>query len=115
MQMERANVNIEGERTIMIVVSGEFEIAEQEFETIREASIKMMRETAKEDGCIIYRLSRDIEFPGKIRIYEEWESEEALKAHFATPHMKEFQAARGKVKIISRELKKFEGINPTPL
>lgn len=99
----------------MIVVSGEIEIAEQDFEAVRRAAIKMMHETAKEEGCIVYRFSRDIEFPGKIRIYEEWVSEDALKAHFAMAHMKEFNAALAKVKILARNLKKFEAENITAL
>jgi quinol monooxygenase YgiN len=33
--------------------------------------------------------------PNKLRITEKWLSLEALKAHMATPHMAEFQAAMG--------------------
>jgi quinol monooxygenase YgiN len=92
----------------MIVVSGEFEIRREDLEAVREVATTMMRETARENGCIVYRFSQDIEFPTHIRIYEEWVSEEALKAHFSAPHMKVFNDALSKMKIVSRRLKKFE-------
>jgi quinol monooxygenase YgiN len=37
--------------------------------------------------------SAELDDPGALRIFEEWESEEALRAHFATPHMARFQKA----------------------
>lgn len=39
----------------------------------------------KEDGCIAYNWSVDPLEPGKIQVFEEWESEEALLRHFRDP------------------------------
>ncbi len=49
--------------------------------------------TAEEPGCLAYRSSFDVTNPNLLRIYEMWESMEALTPHFQTPHMAKFQAA----------------------
>lgn len=49
--------------------------------------------TAAEPGCLAYRSSFDVTNPNLLRIYEMWDSMEALTPHFQTPHMARFQAA----------------------
>ncbi len=44
----------------------------------------------KEAGCISYRLYEDTEVENDFVFVEEWESDQALRAHFATPHVAEF-------------------------
>ncbi len=48
-----------------------------------------------EKGCISYELCRDVKPAADGKTYatfvETWESEEALKAHGATPHMQKFR------------------------
>lgn len=39
----------------------------------------------QEQGCIAYTWAVDPLEPGKIHVYEEWESEQALLAHFRDP------------------------------
>ena len=46
-----------------------------------------------EEGCISYRLYEDIEIANDFVFVEEWESDEALKRHFATGHVSEFLQA----------------------
>ena len=46
-----------------------------------------------EEGCISYRLYEDIETANDFVFVEEWESDEALKRHFATRHVSEFLQA----------------------
>ncbi|RMF36308.1 MAG: antibiotic biosynthesis monooxygenase [Alphaproteobacteria bacterium] len=93
----------------MIVVSGEIVVAPEDMERLRPAAIRMMAETAKEDGCILYTFAEHIGRPGCIRIYEEWESEAHLEAHFNTPHMAEWRAAFRDVTQLSREVKVLSG------
>ncbi|MFN8644243.1 MAG: putative quinol monooxygenase [Candidatus Binatia bacterium] len=45
-----------------------------------------------EAGCRAYAFYSDLEDPNLFIIFEEWESEAALQAHFKTPHMAEFNA-----------------------
>jgi quinol monooxygenase YgiN len=46
-----------------------------------------------EPGCLGYRLYEDTEVENDFVFVEEWVSSEALRAHFATPHIAEFMKA----------------------
>src|SRR5688572_8558084 len=53
-----------------------------------EAALRAMLEpTRKEKGCLSYRCQRDVESNALVMI-EEWDSLEALAAHFKTAHVK---------------------------
>jgi quinol monooxygenase YgiN len=43
-----------------------------------------------ESGCLAYRLYEDSEQENEFVFVEEWESDEALKRHFATAHIAQF-------------------------
>ena len=88
----------------MLIVSGVIEIAEADIPKAEEAAIEMMAETAKEPGCLIYEFSQVLGQPGRFRVYEEWDSEAALEAHFAAPHMARFREALGGLEIRSRDV-----------
>ena len=92
----------------MIVIAGNIEIDASSKDAANAAAIVMMRETAKEAGCALYRFAWDMEFPNRIIIVEEWASEDALKAHFASLHMAAFQKAMGGFKILGRSIKRYE-------
>jgi len=92
----------------VIVVSGETEFDPEDVETAMEAAIEMMAETAKEPGCIHYRFYADIEVPSRLHVYEEWETEAALAAHMNTPHMATWRGVVGGLRVLSRNIKKFE-------
>ena len=92
----------------MIVIAGYIEIDASSRDAATAAGVVMMRETAKEAGCGLYRFAWDLEFPNRMMIVEEWETDDALKAHFASPHMAAFQQAMGGFKILGRSLKRYE-------
>ncbi len=46
-----------------------------------------------EAGCLGYRLYEDTEAENDFVFIEEWTSEEALREHFASPHVAAFMAA----------------------
>jgi quinol monooxygenase YgiN len=47
----------------------------------------------KDEGCISYRFYEDTEIVNDFVFIEEWESDDALQKHFATPHIAEFMRA----------------------
>ena len=62
------------------------------------AAQKMVVESNKEDGCVLYEFATDISDPNVIRIGEIWKTPEALQEHSASEHMATFQkATQGKV------------------
>ena len=77
----------------MTVVAGTVRVRpEKRDEAIRVAQT-MAKATQAESGCRAYRFYADLEDPSVFFIFEEWESDEALGAHFQTEHMRVFQAA----------------------
>lgn len=92
----------------MIVVTGIAEIAEDSIETIKQAAGIMAKASRAESGCREYAFYEDIETPGRFRIYEEWESADALRAHFNEPHMAVFQQALAKATVLGLNVSQFE-------
>ena len=68
----------------------------------------MIEASRAEDGCLAYCFYVDITETRRFRIYEEWESEEALQAHFATSHMAEFREAMKGFRVTSQKIMKYE-------
>ena len=55
-----------------------------------EALKALLEPTRAETGCISYDAHRSNDDPYLYLMYETWESEDALRAHFETPHLKDF-------------------------
>lgn len=77
----------------MIVVSGTVRIRPDLRDEAIQKAIWMQGLTQAEPGCISYRFYADLEDPNLFRIFEEWESDPHLQAHFKTAHMAEFNKA----------------------
>ncbi len=54
-------------------------------EALRSAAA-MIAAAKAEPGCLEYAWSADLSVPGRLWIYEEWQDEASLAAHFAGPH-----------------------------
>jgi quinol monooxygenase YgiN len=50
-------------------------------------------ETVKEYGCISYDMHQSVTDPARLVLVERWETQDALKRHFDTPHFKAWRAA----------------------
>lgn len=92
----------------MLVVAGTIVIdparrsqAEAAFEKMREA-------TLKEPGCLAYQAYFDRRDPGVIFMFEKWESEEALAAHFGTSHMADFGGAMADFGVKETDIRKLQ-------
>ena len=93
---------------IIVEVDVFFEEDPTAVEGVRDAFRLMEEETRKEIGCIKYVSSVDIHDPSIVRIYEVWESMEALEPHFHTTHIADFQNALSAVQTRSMEAKAYE-------
>lgn len=77
----------------MIVVVGWVRTdAEKRADLVRIAQ-GVVTASRKGEGCIRYRFYEDTEIANGFVFIEEWESDEALHKHFATPHIAEFMRA----------------------
>ncbi|WFL77684.1 putative quinol monooxygenase [Altererythrobacter arenosus] len=68
-----------------ILISAQIDLdPAQRDEALRSAQ-KWIDAALAENGCIHYDWSADLNNPTRINVFEEWESEEALAAHFEDP------------------------------
>jgi quinol monooxygenase YgiN len=99
----------------MILVSGRFRLPPERIAEARPAMAKVIAASLAKPGCRAYAYAEDVTEPGLFRVHEEWDSLEALRAHFATPHMREWQAARETLGFHDRDVKAYELGAETPL
>ena len=92
----------------MIIIAGEARIGEASLDAAREAARVMAEKSTAEDGCHVYSFAEDLNEPGLFRIFEKWETQEALDAHFQTPHMADFQAAMATWDVQSVKATKYQ-------
>ena len=92
----------------MLIIAGTFRVTRESREATFAAARDMMADTVKEPGCHAYRFTADLDDPTLVHLFERWESEDALRAHFATPHMARFQAALGTLRPQIVEITKYE-------
>lgn len=57
---------------------------------LRRELLEMVEKTRVEEGCLQYDLHEAIGEPGRFVFYENWTSEETLKAHSVSAHLKSF-------------------------
>jgi quinol monooxygenase YgiN len=99
----------------MIVVSGIIQVAPSDAAAAAEHMKTLAAETAKESGNISYAFYADLETEGTFRVFEEWESEEALGAHFGEPHMAAFMQALGALEMLGTDVQKYDGATKSKL
>jgi quinol monooxygenase YgiN len=100
----------------MLVVAGTITLDPQQRAAAEAAFDRMRAATLEEPGCIAYQAYLDRKDPGAVFIFERWQSQEALDAHFATPHMAEFGAALAGLGVTAMDVRKYvvTGEGPVP-
>ncbi len=92
----------------MIIVAGTITIGPDDLEAVRAAGADMMVATRQEEGCVEYAFSVDLADPSIVHVFEIWESQAALEAHFVAPHMAVFLEALSKVRVTNRDLSVYD-------
>ena len=77
----------------MLIVEGWIRMEPADIDRLTPAAGTMIAATLKEEGCLAYAFARDLVDSGLLRLVERWRDEEALAAHFQTPHMAAFNQA----------------------
>ncbi|ARQ69285.1 putative quinol monooxygenase [Streptomyces marincola] len=68
----------------MLIVAGKGYLDPEHREAFLAEVEASLRRTRAEPGCLDYAISADPVEPGRINVYERWESQEHLVAHLAT-------------------------------
>jgi quinol monooxygenase YgiN len=71
------------------------------------AFLECAQASRAERGCLDYRVAPDPEHSGRLHVFERWDSEEALAAHFRTPHIERFRSAIAQHPRSGRDLRRW--------
>jgi quinol monooxygenase YgiN len=91
----------------MIVLDVKFNLKEGCFDDAVAAMKIVAAETLKEDGCAEYRFALPINEGDPIVLFEEWESQDHLNAHFETTHLAEFRAKMEQVLAVPPVIRRY--------
>ncbi|MDE0885476.1 MAG: putative quinol monooxygenase [Myxococcota bacterium] len=99
----------------MFVIAGTIQVDPAKRQEAVGPAAEMMRETRMEPGNIEYAFSLDMGDETIIRVFEQWESQEALDLHFAAPHMATFRKVLGELGVTGMDMKRYEIESVGPL
>ena len=99
----------------MIVIAGRIVVDPAKQDAAIPAAQEMMEETLKETGCAAYVFSADLTESGVFHIFEEWDGQEALDAHFASPHMAKFRNTVGALGVKEMTISRYDVSKKGPL
>src|SRR5690606_24220800 len=75
-----------------ILLAGTYRVPPAQFAAFRPHMLAMIAASRAEDGCLQYAYAEDVAEPGLIRVFEAWESQQALDAQAQSPHMAQWRA-----------------------
>lgn len=93
LQIPATSFRPEREEKELVVVMGSVKFESGGLERIMPDIEAQVTATRAEDGCELYAFSRDMMEPDTMHIAERWRDQNALSAHFKTPHMTVCNAA----------------------
>ena len=98
-----------------IVLRGSFPVRADKRDEAIAAFIAVSEGSESEAGCQILRISEDVREPNSFIIIEHWDDEDALAAHFQTPHMGAFTSVVGDLLAGAPDFMKYEVSSFGPL
>jgi hypothetical protein len=90
----------------MVIVAGHFEVDPERREEFIADRVELMRASRAEAGCITYAFMADPIEPGRVQLFERWESKDALAAHLGA--LRSGPRPSGDVKILGAEIQQYE-------
>ena len=64
----------------MIIVAGHLVVAPEERDAYLEGCVSVVEQARDASGCLEYSINADLVDPGRVNVYERWESREAVEA-----------------------------------
>ena len=92
----------------MIIVSGIIAVDPANHDAAVELMNTVAEATRAEDGNIDYAFWADLSQPGRFRVFEQWNDQDAIDAHFVSPHMAEFMGGLGGVGVTETAIDRYE-------
>lgn len=95
------------EASPMLIVAGTIRVNPAKRSELLEAVAPMVVASNAEAGCHAYVFSPDVDDDGLLHLFERWENQAALDAHFASEHMAEWQQRAAALEILERDILKY--------
>jgi quinol monooxygenase YgiN len=64
----------------MVIVAGHLVVDPEERERYLASCVGVVEQARRADGCLDFAIGADLTDPGRINVYERWESQEAVEA-----------------------------------
>jgi quinol monooxygenase YgiN len=90
----------------MLIIAGHFEVDPEQRDQFISDRVEAMRKSQAEPGCITYVFMADPTSPGLVRLFERWESKEALATHLGV--LRSTPQPASDIKILSAEIQQYE-------
>jgi quinol monooxygenase YgiN len=99
----------------MIVIHGTVHIRPEARDQAIAAAKAASEASEAEEGNVSYRFAFDFRDPDTVHIFEVWESDEALQAHFGTKHFAALGKALADVLAGNVEMTRYDVAKAGPL
>jgi quinol monooxygenase YgiN len=68
------------EEALVVIVAGHVVVDPQERDDYLSGCVEVVRQARRAPGCLDFALSADLVEPGRVNIFERWESQAAVEA-----------------------------------
>jgi quinol monooxygenase YgiN len=91
----------------VIIIAGTLDFEPDQRDAALEEGNKLVSATRKQRGCLDYVWSADLTVPGRVYVFERWEDEAALKAHFDGEYYLAMRETLGRFKRLGTDIWKY--------
>ncbi len=90
-----------------IIIAGEVDFPPENRAAALEGAQPLIDMALAEDGCQHYAWSTDPHHPGRVHVFEDWDSAEELQIHLDGPAYREMLAHLGSFTILNAVTRKY--------
>ena len=90
-----------------VLINGTVNFKPQDAVIVLQKAAQLMANTRKQKGCRHYVWSHDPEVPGRVYVYENWESSEHLAAHLASNYYANMLTVLNQYEILDTDILKY--------
>lgn len=90
-----------------IIISGTIDMPPENVAPALESARPLIEGALEEPGCLDYDWCPDPRIPGRIRVFERWESEETLAGHFQDRWYQDMRVHLGQYGITGADTAKY--------
>ncbi|HYD44361.1 MAG TPA: putative quinol monooxygenase [Phenylobacterium sp.] len=91
-----------------LIIAGTVRVSPENLAAFRPHMQAMLEASRAEAGCLAYSYAEDVLEPGLIRVFEVWQNQAALDAHFQADHMAEWRSHWPSFGVSDRRLIAYE-------